>query len=153
MGARELARLEHSLALSPRLPFEHEGKMAGDNGKGTKYEAQPKSDSYEFGGPLGALGVVIAAPFFAYWLPLACASAHACPPWPLPTFLSWHKDAFGAATSGDERWWAGFWSNDAALVYGAWYAWTVVCWRVLPGEQVQGVPMRNGERKLYKMNA
>lgn len=31
-----------------------------------KYEAAPKSLHYEFGGPLGALGVVISVPFFSY---------------------------------------------------------------------------------------
>lgn len=114
------------------------------------YNPCPKSTSYEFGGPLGAVGVTLAVPFFSYWLAFACTS-DACPPWPLSTFLSFHSTGWTGMLGG-KTWWNSLWSVEGLAAYGAWYAFTVVCWFVLPGEMVQGGEMRNGERLEYKMN-
>jgi len=49
-------------------------------------------------------------------------------------------------------WWEDLWSTEATLVYLGWYAWTVACWFVLPGKQVEGATLRNGQTISYKMN-
>ncbi|GAA6064079.1 hypothetical protein JCM10212_002721 [Sporobolomyces blumeae] len=115
------------------------------------YQAAPKTHHYEFGGPIGALGVTLAVPFFTYWLAFACTDK-ACPPWPLSELRQFHTAGLAAMHSGPE-WWARLWSWEATAVYGAWYAWTVICWAVLPGDQVEGAPLRNGHKLKYKMNA
>ncbi|KAM0791732.1 hypothetical protein ACM66B_004000 [Microbotryomycetes sp. NB124-2] len=114
------------------------------------YDPAPQSTSYEFGGPAGALGVTLAVPFFAYWLSLACTPEQ-CPPWPMSNFVNFHKQGWHAMHS--RQWWQSLWSNQVALVYLAWYAWTVVCWLVLPGQEFKGVQLRDGSRLTYKINA
>ena len=49
-------------------------------------------------------------------------------------------------------WWKGLWDTQAAIAYFAWYAFVVVAWLILPGDWVNGVPMRNGVTKKYKIN-
>lgn len=54
-------------------------------------------------------------------------------------------------TSGGD-WWSQLWSWEATAVYIAWYSWTVACWCALPGKEVEGPPLRNGETLKYRMN-
>lgn len=115
------------------------------------YKAAPPSLSYEFGGPIGALGVTLAVPFFSYWLAFACTE-DACPRWPLPELLDWHAKGASAIFAGDRTWWSGMWSWEATAVYFGWYAWTVLCWAALPGKEVQGTVMRDGNTLTYRMN-
>ncbi|SCZ95265.1 BZ3500_MvSof-1268-A1-R1_Chr11-2g03393 [Microbotryum saponariae] len=116
----------------------------------TGYEPAPRSTSYEFGGPIGALGVTVAVPFFAYWLTLAC-TAQQCPPWPMSHFLDFHGQRFQRMTT--LHFYRDLFSKEASIAYALWYLWTVVCWAVLPGDQVQGVELRDGSRLTYTMNA
>jgi len=44
------------------------------------------------------------------------------------------------------------WDWGAAGVYAGWYAFTVICWNILPGEQVEGTVLRDGKRKMYNLN-
>ncbi|GAA5966699.1 hypothetical protein JCM21900_002851 [Sporobolomyces salmonicolor] len=115
------------------------------------YVAVPQSLQYEFGGPVGALFVSLSVPFFTYWLAFACTETQ-CPPWPLDKLIAFHLDGIDSMRN-DEAWWESLWSWEAAAVYGAWYAWTVACWYVLPGKEVEGAEMRNGKKLTYKMNA
>lgn len=115
------------------------------------YVPNPPSHHYEFGGPLGALSVTLAVPFFTYWLTFACTPESGCPPWPVSSFLSFHQLGW-AAMVGDAQWWSLFWSAEAAAVYVGWYTFCVLCWRFLPGERVQGSELRNGEKITYPMN-
>ncbi|BGP41393.1 erg24, C-14 sterol reductase [Rhodotorula kratochvilovae] len=111
-----------------------------------KYEAAPKSLHYEFGGPLGALGVTLAVPFFSYWLPFAAAGD-----FQLSKFGAYH--AAGWRALHDPEWWASLWSGEAFAVYMAWYFWCVACAIALPGKELDGVVLRDGRRLKYTMNA
>lgn len=82
-------------------------------------------------------------------LTLAC-NANSCPAWPMSEFTRFHATALDNMKHLD--WWQSLWSWHAATVYLAWYAWTVLCWLILPGEIVQGAELRNGTRLDYKMN-
>ncbi|GAA6028845.1 hypothetical protein JCM8097_007425 [Rhodosporidiobolus ruineniae] len=119
----------------------------GASSKQTTVNLNPPSTHYESGGPLGgALGVSLAVPFFSYWLAFVCDAL----PMPLSAFLDWH--ASGVAAMQSAAWWSSLWSWEATAVYCAWYAWAVMCWFVLPGEEVQGVELRDGKRLSYTMN-
>ena len=37
-------------------------------------------------------------------------------------------------------------------MYFAWYAFCVVSWQVLPGDWVEGVTLRTGDKIQYKIN-
>lgn len=113
----------------------------------TKAELNPRTKGYEFFGPLGALFITVSVPAITYALYFGCSeTSGGCPPpldslWPtITTSLS------------DCDWWKSLWDTQAAVAYLAWYAFCVVTWAVLPGDWVEGVLIRDGTRKKYKIN-
>ncbi|BGP25806.1 erg24, C-14 sterol reductase [Rhodotorula toruloides] len=121
-----------------------------DKGKVATYDPAPRTEHYEFGGGLGALGVTLAVPFFTYWLAFAC-TADQCPPWPMRKLVAFHSN--GLKAMQDPTWWESLWDWEAAGVYLAWYFWTVACALALPGKEIEGVKLRNGKKLKYTMNA
>ncbi|KAH8930127.1 ERG4/ERG24 ergosterol biosynthesis protein [Atractiella rhizophila] len=114
-------------------------------GTSTKYEAQPRSHHYEFLGPPGAFFITLTVPIFTYLFAIFCNEG-GCPARPLDKFLA--NDFWRIATE------ANYVDLKAWGVYAAWYAWTVLCWAILPGEWYEGVLLRDGKTKLqYKINA
>lgn len=111
-----------------------------------QYDPAPLTKHFEFMGPPGALGITIATTFFAYFFALGC-SEHGCPSMPFGTFLA---NGFKKYTTADGL--LSLWDPQAALLYTAWYTYTMLCWWLLPGEWVSGVTLRNGEALKYKMN-
>ncbi|KAH7927577.1 ERG4/ERG24 ergosterol biosynthesis protein [Leucogyrophana mollusca] len=108
----------------------------------------PRTTTYEFLGPPGALLISIGVPVMTYALYFGCSeTSGGCPP---P--LSLVPDRILEAVSSKD-WWTGLWDTEAAVIYLAWYAFCVVAWAVLPGDWVEGVQMRTGEKKKYKINA
>lgn len=128
--------------------------VATPSEKSKTYIAAPRSHHYEFGGPLGAVFVIVAVTFFSYALAFNC-SERGCPPFPpfssngASDVVEWLKEI---KVLGEVDFWKSLWDLDAFVVYNAWYAWTVVCWVVLPGKWVDGVVLRNGEKIQYKIN-
>ena len=108
----------------------------------------PKTKHYEFLGPPGALAISLLVPITTYALYFGCSEqTGGCPP---PVSATFKDDILRALQNPD--WWKSLWDTQATLYYLAWYAFTVVAWFVLPGDWVEGVTMRNGEKKLYKIN-
>ncbi|KAJ6619559.1 ERG4/ERG24 ergosterol biosynthesis protein [Mycena sp. CBHHK59/15] len=111
-------------------------------------ELNPRTTSYEFLGPPGALLITLGVPITTYALYFGCSEqAGGCPPSPalIPARVS--------AALSDPAWWNGLWDTQAALLYLAWYAFCLVAWAVLPGDRVLGTTLRTGEKKQYKINA
>ncbi len=107
----------------------------------------PRTESYDFSGPPGALAVTFGVPFLTYALYFGCSeTAGGCPP-PYEHLLVDFTESVSSLA-----WWKGLWDTEAAAIYGAWYAFTVVAWFLLPGDWVEGVQMRNGLKKKYKIN-
>lgn len=109
-------------------------------------ELNPRTTSYEFLGPPGALFVTLTVPFFTYALYFGCSESAGCPP-----NIRTIPDQLVASLSNLD-WWKGLWDTQAALMYLAWYAFCIVAWAVLPGDHVEGTMMRNGQKKKYKIN-
>nr|QXU63178.1 sterol C14 reductase [Phellinus igniarius] len=108
----------------------------------------PRTTSYEFFGPPGALAVSLGVPFLVYALYFSCSeSAGGCPP-PFPVLL----DRFTSAVT-DLSWWKSLWDTEATLMYLAWYVYCVATWAILPGDWIEGIPLRTGGKKKYKINA
>ncbi|KAJ7455367.1 ERG4/ERG24 ergosterol biosynthesis protein [Mycena galericulata] len=106
----------------------------------------PRTTSYEFLGPPGALLITLGVPITTYALYFGCSEhSGGCPPALVPERIS--------LALSDPAWWKGLWDTQAALMYLAWYAFCLVSWAILPGDRVPGLPLRTGERKLYKINA
>jgi delta14-sterol reductase len=127
--------------------------LARDGGAVTKRRGggdalNPRSKHYEFGGPLGALFVTLVVPFTAYSLYFACNEpAGGCPP------KAWDLLATRALDAvANPQWWLGLWDTRASAIYAAWYAFCVIAWAVLPGDTIEGIELRNGQKLKYKMN-
>jgi Delta14-sterol reductase len=114
--------------------------------KGTA-ELNPKTHGYEFFGPPGALFVTISVPLTTYALYYSCSeTSGGCPP-PLSVLPSRFLNAVE-----DPKFWTSLWDTKAAIIYFSWYAFCVVAWAILPGDWIEGVTMRTGEKKKYKIN-
>lgn len=108
----------------------------------------PRTAEYQFFGPPGALLVTICSPLIAYALYFGCSEeSGGCPP---GDYVSWIPSITSSITS--LNWWASLWDTEATVIYLVWYIFCVVAWAVLPGDDFQGVLMRNGQRKTYKVN-
>ncbi|KAJ7674454.1 ERG4/ERG24 ergosterol biosynthesis protein [Mycena rosella] len=106
----------------------------------------PRTTSYEFLGPPGALLITLGVPSLTYGLYFGCSEeSGGCPPKLVLSriFLS----------LADPEWWKGLWDAQAALIYLAWYTFCIVSWAILPGERVEGTTLRTGAKKTYKINA
>lgn len=107
----------------------------------------PRTHGYEFFGPPGAFAVSFGVPFLTYALYFGCNEKNGCP----PSFDLAKLNIQNNITSAD--FWFSLWDTEATLIYFAWYTFCVVAWAVLPGDWVEGVLMRNGQKKKYKINA
>ena len=109
-------------------------------------QLNPRTTSYEFLGPPGALFITLTVPIFTYALYFGCSQPHGCPP-----NINTIPDQLLLSLSNPE-WWKGLWDTQAALIYLGWYAFCIVAWVVLPGDRVEGTTLRNGGKKLYTIN-
>jgi delta14-sterol reductase len=122
--------------------------------KPTYAEMNPKSRPIEFFGPLGVTVLTVATPLFAYLLYVGCNERVGCPPkfsmYDENTklhglFFDVHRSDVVELTARALDW-------KAHLIYAAWYAYMVACWKFLPGEWVEGTILRNGKKQVYKIN-
>ncbi|OAA56348.1 c-14 sterol reductase [Niveomyces insectorum RCEF 264] len=107
---------------------------------------------YEFGGPLGAIGVSFGLPLLLYVFTFACNDISGCP---APALL--HPTTLDLATLKQQVGWpaAGVRGLASWRVTGwtlAYYLFSAVLYRVLPGTEVEGVVLANGGRLKYKFN-
>ncbi|KAJ7451157.1 ERG4/ERG24 ergosterol biosynthesis protein [Mycena latifolia] len=105
----------------------------------------PRTTSYEFLGPPGALLITLGVhPNLCSLLRLLRSFGRLSPDTgPSPYFLA----------LSDPAWWKSLWDTQAALIYLAWYTFCIVIWAILPGDRVEGATLRTGGKKQYKINA
>jgi len=107
----------------------------------------PRTTTYEFCGPIGAFAVSFGVPFLLYALFFACNETNGCPPSDVQVL---HNFVQSVQTL---EWWKGLWDTEATLIYIGWYSFCIVAWYILPGDWIEGVKLRTGETKKYKINA
>ena len=89
---------------------------------------------YEFGGPLGALGVIVGLPVVIYALFFLCNKEQCI------TFRS-------TTVKSIELSWSDLLSKEAAYIYLGWMLFHVILERLLPGEIVDGAVLPNGKSR------
>ena len=114
----------------------------------TPVKKAEEGHDYEFGGPLGALGIMVGLPGVMYFLLFSCAGLEkggenycVAGPLSLPELLDLELPPL-------REWW----SFEATGVFLAWFAFQVALERLLPGEVAEGVKLKNGERLKYRLN-
>jgi hypothetical protein len=113
--------------------------------KSSAKELNPRSKPTEFLGPAGTTVVTFLTPLMAYLLFFGCNPTTGCPSLSLDTYKVGFQNGWPAINGK-------LWDWGAAGVYAGWYAFTVICWNILPGEQVEGTVLRDGKRKMYNLN-
>lgn len=136
-----------SPAAGKRVTRSEAHKVAVATGKfpsESKEVLAPKSEHYEFGGPLGCLFVSTSVPLTAYGLYYFCNGETGCAVPPENWRASLDMMLEGVVKSCfDWKAWA---------IYFGWYAFTVLAWAVLPGPWAEGTELRTGVKLKYKIN-
>eukprot|EP00636_Phaeomonas_parva_P008670 CAMPEP_0118888082 /NCGR_PEP_ID=MMETSP1163-20130328/25536_1 /TAXON_ID=124430 /ORGANISM="Phaeomonas parva, Strain CCMP2877" /LENGTH=431 /DNA_ID=CAMNT_0006826645 /DNA_START=268 /DNA_END=1563 /DNA_ORIENTATION=+ len=97
---------------------------------------------YEFGGPAGAVGVMVGLPLVIYGLYFACG-ADTC---------ATELGALGRVTEGLTGDFGGLYSAYAMGLFMMWMAGQVVLERILPGEAALGVELKDKSRLSYVLS-
>ncbi|KAI1115937.1 putative C-14 sterol reductase [Nemania sp. NC0429] len=107
---------------------------------------------YEFGGPLGAAGIVLGLPALLYTFAFACNDISGCP---APSLLN--PSSFSLEKFKAEIGWPGFSGLHSWEVTGVtlgYHLFSLILWRILPAEEVIGTKLAQHGRPLtYRMNA
>ncbi|ORX86396.1 ERG4/ERG24 ergosterol biosynthesis protein [Basidiobolus meristosporus CBS 931.73] len=110
----------------------------------TYTKLNPKSTSYEFMGPPGAILVITLCNVLVYFLYLVC-NEDGCPPkW----FWNFSPETFLAYTSK-----LTFFECSTLCVYVGWIAYLALLYFIIPCEEREGTQLRNGQTLKYKINA
>lgn len=110
----------------------------------TNNEKQIESFSYEFGGPIGAIGVIFGLPIVIYTLFFLCNDKICMGQ---PATFDWNNFLNLLPKSIDE-----IYSHEALLMYIGWMSLSVFLERILPGESVEGVVLENGKKLKYSIS-
>ncbi|XP_038047003.1 delta(14)-sterol reductase TM7SF2-like isoform X1 [Patiria miniata] len=122
--------LPHSLDKPGGPSAAKDGTMAQDNGK------VPQTAHYEFGGPVGALFIMISLPVFIYYLYFAC-DKNSCAVTLLPLLPGSWDEIFDL---------------QVFMIFLGWVAFQAVLYMLPIGKKVKGLPLRTGRRLQYRMN-
>ncbi|KAF4761872.1 hypothetical protein HAV15_007604 [Penicillium sp. str.  len=113
-----------------------------------------KKVEYEFGGPLGAAGIIIGLPILLHVLFLACNDISGCPAPGLLSLrsLTWDTLSLQIPWPEDGIRGLGSWSVTAWVL--TYYLVSLVLFRVLPANEVLGTKLRESGKPLrYRFNA
>ncbi|KAF8251840.1 ERG4/ERG24 ergosterol biosynthesis protein [Wilcoxina mikolae CBS 423.85] len=103
-----------------------------------------KKINYQFGGPIGALGVTLGCPLLAYTLYFVCNDS-GCPS---KSFLDAPLETLAAQWPGLD----GVYSHQAFGYYCAWFFGIAALQFILPGRERYGVELSDKSRLKYKLN-
>lgn len=98
---------------------------------------------YEFGGPIGAVGIIFGLPLVIYALFFLC-NKNICMNNPLK--FNWSGFLNSIPSLSD------FFSFEAVYMYFAWMVFHIACERFLPGETVEGVLLDNNTKLKYTIS-
>ncbi|KAE8149643.1 ergosterol biosynthesis ERG4/ERG24 [Aspergillus avenaceus] len=113
----------------------------------------PEKRGYEFGGPLGAFGIVFGLPTLIYSFTFLCNDVSGCPAPSLlsPTTLS--LDQLKAEVGWPHEGFSAFFDTRVTLWVLSYYLLSLVLYVFLPGHEVEGTELACKGRLRYKFNA
>ncbi|KAI9166568.1 Delta(14)-sterol reductase [Paramyrothecium foliicola] len=117
-----------------------------------KTKAGHEPHGYEFLGPPGAFAISFLLPVLVYFFAFACNDISGCPAPSLlqPKTLSLDRLKLEVGWPEDGIWGLGSWKAIVA-VWGYTFL-SMVLYRILPAEEVEGVVLTNGNRLKYRVN-
>ncbi|KAJ9151982.1 Delta(14)-sterol reductase [Pleurostoma richardsiae] len=118
----------------------------------TKAASTPEKHGYEFGGPLGAAGVSFGLPILLYVFTFACNDVSGCPAPSLLSPKTLNLDTLKQEVGWPEGGISGLFSWRVTGWSLAYYLFSAVLYRVLPGAEVEGTQLSGGGRLKYKFN-
>ena len=101
---------------------------------------------YEFGGPLGAIGIIFGLPLVTYALFFLCGADYCLAPSNAAEALDRLVGPLSPPALADLV------SARAFAVVFGWFLFQVLLERFLPGPEAQGVVLKNGSRLTYRIN-
>lgn len=106
----------------------------------------PKTQHYEFGGPIGAMGMIVLLPVLVLFLATSCDATG----YPAKAFLDdWQSFLLSKLT---KDFLYSLYDPSAFAVYFCYIAILAIFYMTLPGNNVPGTVLRDGTRHKYKMN-
>lgn len=109
-------------------------------------ELNPKTKNYEFGGPIGALAMVVILPVIVLFFATCCDSTG----YPSEAIKNDWKAAILSKLNKDFLY--SLFDPIAFLIYVGFVAMLAIFYMVLPGENIPGVTLRDGTKHKYRMN-
>lgn len=112
----------------------------------TPKELNPKTEHYEFGGPIGALGMIVCLPVIVLFFATCCDATG----YPAQAFKDDWKSF--VLSKLNKEFLFSLYDPYAFGVYVAFVAMLAVMYIVLPGENIPGTLLRDGSKLKYRMN-
>jgi hypothetical protein len=111
-----------------------------------KQELNPKTTHYEFGGPIGAVGMVVCLPILVLFFATCCDATG----YPSQAFRDDWKSAVLSKLSIDFIY--SLFDFSAFVVYTGFVALLALFYIILPGNVSPGTQLRDGSRIRYRLN-
>jgi delta14-sterol reductase len=118
----------------------------------TKQQAASQPHGYEFFGPPGAAVISFGLPVLIYIFAFACNDISGCPAPSLLHPKSLDFDLLKKEVGWPEDGFKGLVSWEATKWTLAYYLFSAVLYRILPGTETEGTILANGGRLKYKFN-
>lgn len=109
-------------------------------------ELNPKTTNYEFGGPIGALAMVVILPVIVLFFATCCDSTG----YPSQAIKDDWKTTIMSKLNKDFLY--TLFDPSAFLIYVGFVAMLAIFYLILPGENIPGVTLRDGTKHKYRMN-
>ncbi|KAF7715158.1 Ergosterol biosynthesis ERG4/ERG24 family protein [Penicillium ucsense] len=113
----------------------------------------PEKRGYEFGGPLGAFGIVFGLPLLVYTFTFVCNDVTGCPAPSLLRPSTLTLDQLKREVGWPKEGITGLYDTEVTLWVLSYYAFSLFLQVILPGQEADGVALACGGRLKYKFNA
>ncbi|KAL9114915.1 MAG: hypothetical protein Q9227_001158 [Pyrenula ochraceoflavens] len=142
-----------SWSIAEDVRRQHHESPAKSNRKTRTVAPKEEKHGYEFGGPLGAIGVIVGLPILTYMSVLLCNDVSGCPAPSLLHPKSLSLARLRAETNWPESGFLGLFNLEVTGWVLSYYGLSLALQLFLPGTISQGVKLSVGGHHQYKFNA